>query len=102
MFAQYPVVVVRTLLAPPVARDVAALGRRPQGNGHPQPPDRQVALHPVADGPSGYPEGIWVQITQGDDAARIQVQYHHKILPAPAGPDAADVTHPFLVLADPR
>ena len=60
------------------------LGGTPQGNGHPQRPDRQIALHAVADGPT-Y------------DAPRMQVQDHGQIQPPLAGPDVTDVTCSFLV-----
>ena len=48
VFALDLLVVVQTILAAPVAVEDAALGRRPQGNGHLQRPDRQVALHAIA------------------------------------------------------
>ena len=84
MLAQNFLVVMRTILPAPVAVEDAAPGRCPQSNGHPQRPDRQVALQAVADG-------------QADDATRMQIQDHGQIQPPLAGPDVADVTGPFLV-----
>ena len=40
---------MRTILTAPVRMVDAALGRPAQGDGHFQRPDREVALHPVAD-----------------------------------------------------
>jgi hypothetical protein len=62
----------------------AAARRGSQGDGYLQRPDRQIALHAVADGPA-------------DDAPRMQAQDHSQIQPPLAGPDVADVTRPFLV-----
>ena len=64
----------------------AALRWPAQGNGHVQGSDRQVALHPTADGPA-------------DDAPRMQIKDDSQIQPAFPRPDIADVTGPFLVWA---
>ena len=55
MFAQDFLVVVRTVLAAPVAMMNASLWWSSQGDGHVQGADRQVLLHAVADGPSDHP-----------------------------------------------
>lgn len=68
MLSQDFLIVMRTILTAPVAVEDATPGRGSQGNGHPQRPDRQVALHAVADGPA-------------DDAPRMQVQDHGQIQP---------------------
>ena len=61
---------------------------QPRGGAHKatatQRPDRQIALHAVADGPA-------------NDAPRMQVQDHSQIQPALAGPDVTDIACPFLV-----
>ena len=44
-----------------VAVEDAAFGWRSEGDGHFQGPDRQVALHPVADGPADHAPGIQVE-----------------------------------------
>lgn len=62
----------------------AALRGPAQGNRHVEGADRQVFLHPVADGPSDHPAGMQVQ----DDS---------QIDPAFARPDIGDVAGPFLV-----
>ncbi|CQR86724.1 hypothetical protein SAMN04488021_13550 [Paracoccus aminovorans] len=84
MLAQDLLIVMRTVLAAPVAVEDAAFGWRPEGNRHLQGPDRQIALHAVADGPA-------------DHAAGMQVQDDCQIQPPLAGPDVANVTCPFLV-----
>ena len=53
-------------------------------DGHLQRPDRQVALHAVADGPA-------------DDAPGMQIKDHSQIKPPLAAPDVTDITGPFLV-----
>ena len=52
VFAQDLLVVVGAVLAAAVAVEDAAARRGSQGDGHLQRPDRQVALHAVADGPA--------------------------------------------------
>ena len=49
MLAQDLLVVMRTVLAAPVAVEDAAFGWRSEGDGHFQGPDRQVMLHAIAD-----------------------------------------------------
>ena len=73
VFAQDLLGVVGAVLAAAVAVEDAAARRGSQGDGHLQRPDRQVALHAVADGPA-------------DDAPRraaprMQVQDHSQIQP---------------------
>jgi hypothetical protein len=60
----------------------AALRWPPQRNRHVQGPDRQVAFHPVADGPT-------------DDAPRMQIEDDSQIEPTLLRPDIADVTGPL-------
>ena len=60
------------------------LRRRPQGDGHLQCPNRQVAFHAVADRPA-------------DDTPGMQVEDDRQIQPPLAGPDVTDITRPFLV-----
>ena len=79
MLARDFLVVVRTILAAAVGVMDAALWWSPQGNGHVQGLDRQVAFHPVADGPA-------------DDTPGMQIQNDGKIQPALACPDITDVT----------
>ena len=62
----------------------AAPGWASQGDGHVEGADRQVFLHPVADGPADHPTGMQVQ----DDG---------QINPALARPDIGYVASPFLV-----
>mgnify|MGYP001474240664 CR=1 len=84
MLVQDFLVVVRTILTASVGVMDAALGRRPECDGHVQRPDRQVPFHPVREGPA-------------DHSAKMQVQGHSQIQPAFAGPDITDVTRPLLV-----
>ena len=84
MLTQDLLVVMRTVLAAPVAVDDAAFRRRPEGNGHLRGPDRQIALHAVADSPA-------------DDPSGMQIQDHCEIHPSLARPNLSDVTSPFLV-----
>lgn len=84
MAAQDFLVIVGTVLAAPVGVVNAALWGPAQGNSHVQGADRQVFLHPVADGPTDHPAGMKVQ----DDS---------QIDPALPRPDIGDVTSPFLV-----
>lgn len=57
--------------------------RGPQGNGHLQGPDREIAFQAV-----GSP---------ADDAPGMQIEDDSEIQPALAGPDVADVARPFPV-----
>lgn len=57
--------------------------RSSQGNSHVQRPDRQILLHPVADGPANH-------------APREQVDDDGQINPALARPDVGDVSRPLL------
>ena len=84
MLAQDLLVIVRTILTATVGMMDAALGRRSECYGHVQSPDRQVTLHPIADGPT-------------NDWPRMKVQDHSKIQPAFPGPDIGNVTSPLLV-----
>ena len=52
VLAQDLLVIVRAVLAAAIRMMDAALGRSPQRNRHVQRPDREIALHPVAEGPS--------------------------------------------------
>lgn len=61
MLAQDLLVVMRTVLAAAITVEDAALGRRPEGNGHLQGPDRQITLHTVADSPADHAAGMQVQ-----------------------------------------
>lgn len=61
MLAQDLLIVMRTVLAAPVAMEDATFGRRSEGNGHLQGPDGQIALHPVADRPADHAAGVQVQ-----------------------------------------
>jgi hypothetical protein len=61
-----------------------SLGGLAQGDGHIQRPDRQVALHAVADGPA-------------NDPARIQIQNDSQVQPALAGLCIRDVARQFSV-----
>jgi hypothetical protein len=97
MFSQDLLIVVRTVLAAAVRVVNAALWGPAQGNSHVQGADRQVFLHPVADGPCCYPKGFCVQNTQGDHPTGMQVQDDGQIDPAFARPDIGDVADPFLV-----
>lgn len=57
MLAQDLLVIVRTVLAATVCMMDAALRWCPEGNGHIQCPDRQVAFHPVLTAqPMTHPE----------------------------------------------
>ena len=51
-------IVLRTLLLPSIGMTDAALGRRPERNGHVYRPDRQVAFHTVADKPKAGTVGL--------------------------------------------
>ena len=62
----------------------AALRWPAQGDGHVQGADRQVLLHPVADGPTYHP-------------ARMQIEDDRQIHPAFPRPDVGDVASPCLV-----
>jgi len=84
MLAQELLIVVRTVMAAAIAVEDAAPRRGSQGDGHLQRPDRQIAFHAVADGPT-------------DHAPGVQVQDHRQIQPPFAGPDVADIARPFLV-----
>ena len=55
VFTQDFLIVVRTVLAAPVAMMNASLWWSSQSDGHVQGADRQVLLHAVADGPSDHP-----------------------------------------------
>ena len=55
MVSQDFLIVVRTVLAASIRMMNASLGRPTQGDGHVQRADRQVLLHPVADGPTYHP-----------------------------------------------
>ena len=55
-----------------------AFRRSAQRNGHVQGTDREVFLHPVADGPTYHP-------------ARMQIEYDRQIHPAYTRPDIGDV-----------
>ena len=72
MFAQDLLTVVRAILTAFVAVEEAASWRRPQGDGHPQRPDRQVAFQAITDSPA-------------DDAPRLQIQDHGQIQPPLTG-----------------
>ena len=74
-------------MAAAITVEDAALGLRPEGNGHLQGPDRQITLHPIAHGPA-------------DDTTGVQVQDNCQIQPALAGPDVADIARSFLVRPD--
>ena len=74
----------RTVLAATIRVVDAALRRPAQGDGHVQGADRQILLHPVADGPADHP-------------ARMEVQNDRQIDPAFACPDTGDVACPLLV-----
>lgn len=54
MLAQDLLVVMRTVLAAPVAVEDAAFGWRSEGDGHVQGPDRQVTLHAITDSPTDH------------------------------------------------
>lgn len=84
VFAQYLLVVMRTVLAAPVCVMNAAFGWRSEGDGHFQGPDRQVTLHAIADCPT-------------NDTPGMQIEDHRQIQPTHTGPDVADVASPFLV-----
>jgi hypothetical protein len=84
VLAQYLLIIVRTILAPTIRVMGVALGRRSECYGHVQNPDRQVTLHPIADGPT-------------NDSPRMKVQDHSKIQPDFPGPDIGNVTSPLLV-----
>ena len=86
MLAQDFLIVVGAILTAAICVVDAAFWRSAQSYGHVQRPDRQVALHPIADGPA-------------DDAPRMQIEDDSQIQPAFPGPGIADVTGPFLVSA---
>ena len=56
----------------------AAPRRGSQGDGHFQRPDRQIALHTIADHPA-------------DDAPKMQIEYDGEIQPALTGSNVADI-----------
>ena len=70
MFSQDFLIVVRIVLAASIRMMNAALGWPAQGYRHVQGTDRQVFLHPVADGPTDHP-------------ARMQVEDDREIDPSP-------------------
>ena len=84
MLAQHLLIVMRRVLAAAIAVEDTAPRRGPQSDCHLQRPDRQIAFHPVADGPS-------------DGAPRVEIEDDGQIQPPLAGPDVADVARPFLV-----
>ena len=61
MLAQDLLIVMRTVLTAAIAVEDAALWWGPEGNGHLQCPDRQVAFHTVADSPADHATGMQVQ-----------------------------------------
>ncbi len=77
-------VIMRAVLTATVGMMDAALGWPPQRNRHVQCPDRQIAFHPAADGPT-------------NDTSRMQVEDDSQIEPPLLCPDIADVACPFLV-----
>jgi len=80
MLGKMSLIRVGTILRPAIRMMNAPFGRLSQSNG----PDRQISLHPVANGPT-------------DDAARVQVKDDGQIKPALTGPDVADVSGPLLI-----
>lgn len=82
MLTQGLLVVMRTVLAAPVAMEDAACGWRSEGDGHFQSPDRQVTLHASADSPTNH-------------TLRMQIEDHRQIQPDLTRPDVADVASPF-------
>ncbi len=86
MLAQEFLIVVRAILAAAVSVMNAAPGWLPEGYGHLQSTDGQIAFHPAADRPP-------------DNVPGMQVQNHSQIQPAFLGPDVADVARPLLVKA---
>ena len=54
MLAEDLLVVMRTVLAAPIAVEDAAFGWHSEGDGHLQRTDRQVTLHAIADGPTDH------------------------------------------------
>ena len=61
MPAQNLLIVMRAVLRPAIRMMDAVLGRLPQGDGHVQGSNRQVALHAVADCPADHTTGMQVQ-----------------------------------------
>lgn len=61
VFAQDLLVVMRTVLAVPVAVEDAAFGWRSEGDGHFQGPDRQVTFHAIADSPTNDTPGMQIE-----------------------------------------
>ena len=79
MLAQKLLIIVGTILATAIRMVDAALGWSPQRKGHVQRPDRQVAFHPVADGPA-------------DHAPGMQIKDNSQIQPTFLRPDVADAS----------
>lgn len=71
---QERLIVVAAILRASVSAVDAARWRLAQVDGHLQRPDREIAFHAVADGPT-------------DHAARIEVDDHGEIKPALSGPE---------------
>jgi hypothetical protein len=84
MFSQDFLIVMGTVLAAAIRVMNTAFWWPAQRNGHVQGTDREIFLHPVADGPTYHPAGMQVE----DDG---------QINPALARPDIGDVAGPFLV-----
>ena len=84
--AQELLIVVAAILRASVSVVNAARWRLAQVDGHLQRPDREVAFHPVADGPT-------------DHAPGIKIDDHGEVKPALTSPDIADITGPFLVVS---
>ena len=87
MPGQALLILVGTVLRPTIRTVNATFRWLPQGHGHIQCADGEVAFHPVADSPCCYPEGICVQITQGNDTPRIKIRDDCQIQPALTDPD---------------
>jgi hypothetical protein len=56
-----------------------------------QRPDREVFFQTIADRPLCYPKGIFVQITQGNDAPGMQIKDDGQIDPAFVSPDVSNI-----------
>lgn len=52
---------LESALAAAIAVEDAALGRRSEGDGHFQRPDRQIAFHAIADGPTDHAAGMQIE-----------------------------------------
>ncbi len=82
MLAQDLLIVMRTVLTAAIAMEDTAFRRCLECYRHLQRPDRQIALHAIADCPA-------------DHTSRMQVQNEGQVKPTLADPDIADVAAHF-------